>query len=48
MESRKNFPARPRKYSEVISEKVPTFLYSYKSQASLSKVERNFAKLIME
>lgn len=48
MESRRNFPARPRKYPEVISEKLPTFLYSYKSQASLSKVERNYGKLVME
>jgi hypothetical protein len=48
MKNRKKLPARPRKYSEVISERVPTFLYSYKFQASLSKVEANYGRLTME
>lgn len=48
MQSRKILLAKPRKYSEVISEKPATFIYSCKSSASSSMVERKNGQPIME
>lgn len=39
---------RPRKYSEVNSEKAATFFYCYKSCSALPSEEKNGNKIIME
>jgi hypothetical protein len=48
MQSRKFLLVKPRKYSEVISKKHVTFIYSWKPSASLSKIERIYGPPIME
>jgi hypothetical protein len=48
MQNRKVLLVRPRKYSESISEKIPTFFYCSKSAGTIRKGERIYGNIIME